>query len=273
MTGFQVLQWMIGLFGALLVAGAAYLKQSLSFSGMLAAVIMGTIYFGAGSAFWFGILLLFFISSSLLSRLKKERKEELERTYAKTGRRDAGQVFANGGIGMLLVLLNAVHPQPLWEMLFVGVMATVTADTWATECGTLSRKPPRSVLTGKPLAAGESGGVSLLGTAAAGMGGLVIGAASWLLQQISGMDGFSFTALAAAGWFGGLVGAFTDSLLGATVQNMNRCDVCGREVESAVHCGVPSRRARGWRWMTNDAVNALSSFAGGAAALLIGSLL
>ena len=81
-----MLQWLIGACGALLVAGAAYWKQSLSFSGMLAAIVMGTIYFGAGNAFWFGILLLFFISSSLLSKLHHENKAELEATYDKTGR-------------------------------------------------------------------------------------------------------------------------------------------------------------------------------------------
>lgn len=148
-----MLQWLIGACGALLVAGAAYWKQSLSLSGMLAAIVMGTIYFGAGNAFWFGILLLFFISSSLLSKLHHENKAELEATYDKTGRRDAGQVFANGGLGMLLVLLNAIYPLEIWGFLFIGVMATVTSDTWATEIGTLAKRPPRSVLTGKVLQA------------------------------------------------------------------------------------------------------------------------
>ncbi|MBY9082504.1 DUF92 domain-containing protein [Paenibacillus sp. HN-1] len=264
--------WIIGLLGALLVAGAAYMKGSLSLSGMVAAVLMGTVYFGAGSAFWFGILLLFFISSSLLSRLKADRKEELERDYAKTGRRDAGQVFANGGLGMLFVLLYAISPQPVWQWLFIGVMATVTADTWATECGTLSAKPPRSVLTGRVLPTGASGGVSLPGTLAAAAGGLMIGAASWVLGTWSGMETGGLVVWSAAGLVGGLVGAFADSLLGATVQKMNRCTVCGREVENSVHCGKPTVHARGWRWMSNDAVNALSSLAGGAAALLIGGL-
>ncbi|WP_051424708.1 DUF92 domain-containing protein, partial [Paenibacillus graminis] len=186
-TGLDVLQWVTGFGGALLVAGAAYYKQSLSFSGMLAAVVMGTLYFGAGNAFWFGILLLFFISSSLLSKLHHENKAELEATYDKTGRRDAGQVFANGGLGMLLVLLNAIYPLELWGFLFIGVMATVTSDTWATEIGTLAKKPPRSVLTGRMLPPGTSGGVSLPGTLAAAAGGALIGLASWLLRAASGM--------------------------------------------------------------------------------------
>ncbi|ULO05723.1 DUF92 domain-containing protein [Paenibacillus sp. 19GGS1-52] len=264
--------WFIGACGALFVAGVAYWRQSLSLSGMLAAVMMGTIYFGAGNAFWFGILLVFFISSSLLSKLRHDNKAELELTYAKTGRRDAGQVFANGGIGMLLVLLNAIFPMEMWGFLFIGVMATVTSDTWATEIGTLSKKPPRSVLTGKVLQAGASGAVSLLGTLAAACGGVLIGAASWVLRAASSMPGHSFWLLTLAGLFGGLAGAFADSVLGATVQRMNRCTVCGRIVEGESHCGAPTVHARGWRWMSNDAVNTISSIIGAAIALLLGAL-
>ncbi|WP_151736129.1 DUF92 domain-containing protein ['Paenibacillus yunnanensis' Narsing Rao et al. 2020] len=268
----QILLWAAGFFGALLVAGAAYRKESLSFSGMLAAVIMGTVYFGAGNAFWFGILLLFFISSSLLSKLHHENKAELEAAYDKTGRRDAGQVFANGGLGMLLVLLNAILPSALWEYAFIGVMATVTSDTWATEIGTLAKKPPRSVLTGKVLPAGTSGGVSWPGTLGAAAGGLMIGAAAWILRMLSGMDQQPMSSLVLAGLAGGLVGAFADSFLGATVQRMNRCTVCGRELEAAQHCGRPAVHARGWQWMNNDAVNLLSSVIGGAFALGVGLL-
>lgn len=265
-----IIGWVIGACGALLVAGAAYRKQSLSFSGMVAAVLMGTIYFGAGNAFWFGILLVFFISSSMLSRLHHDNKAELELTYDKTGRRDAGQVFANGGMGMLLVLLNAIYPLEIWGFLFIGVMATVTSDTWATEIGTLAKKPPRSVLTGKVLQAGTSGGVSLPGTLAAAAGGILIGAASWMLRAVSGMESHAFLLLVLAGLAGGLAGAFADSILGATVQRMNCCTVCGREVEASRHCGKPTVYVRGWHWMNNDAVNAVSSLIGGAVALLVG---
>ncbi len=268
----QILLWIAGFCGALLVAGAAYRKGSLSFSGTLAAIIMGTIYFGAGNAFWFGILLLFFISSSMLSRLHHENKAELEATYDKTGRRDAGQVFANGGLGMLLVLLNAISPSVLWELAFIGVMATVTSDTWATEIGTLAKKPPRSVLTGRVLPAGASGGVSWPGTLAAAAGGLMIGAAAVILRVLAGMEDQPVLPLLLAGLTGGLAGAFADSILGATVQRMNRCTVCGREVEAARHCSKATVQARGWRRMNNDAVNLLSSVIGGIVALGLGLL-
>lgn len=263
-------QWVVGALGAILVAGAAYAKGSLSGSGMLAAILMGTIYYGAGNAFWFGILLVFFITSSALSRWRADAKAALEEAYDKTGRRDAGQVMANGGIGMVLCLAYWLWPDPVWIWLFVGAMATVTADTWATEIGSLSQKPPRSVLTGRIMPTGASGGVSLLGTLAAAAGGVLIGLSAWGLAALSGMEGVRPAPALLAGLAGGLAGAFADSLLGASVQRMNRCAVCGREVESAAHCGQPTLYHRGWRWMNNDAVNIISSAAGAGAALLIG---
>lgn len=267
-----MLNWLIGAVGALIVAGAAYRKQSLTLSGAAAAVLMGTIYYGAGDLFWFGTLLLFFITSTTLSKYRQGSKQDLEKSYAKTGNRDAGQVFANGGIGMVLCLIHFIHPHDIWKLLFIGVMATVTADTWATECGSLSRKPPRSILNGRPLPAGTSGGVSWLGSTAAAIGGAMIGAGAWLFGLLSGFDP-SFIAYVLAGLIGGLAGAFSDSWMGATIQKMYRCVVCEKSVEVHYHCEIPTARSGGWSWMTNDAVNLISSLIGGLVAWMVAGLL
>lgn len=55
------MDWIIGAVCASMVAGAAYAKKSLTLSGCLAAIMMGTIYYGAGNLFWFGTLLLFLL--------------------------------------------------------------------------------------------------------------------------------------------------------------------------------------------------------------------
>lgn len=204
-----------------------------------------------------------FISSSALSKVKASRKVELEKSYAKTGNRDAGQVLANGGAGMLLCVLNAFWPHEGWVFAFIGVMAAVTADTWATELGSLSRKPPRSVLNGRVLPPGTSGGVSLLGSTAAAGGGALIGLFAWLFERLSGPATHSLALDLVLGIVGGLAGAFADSILGASVQIMYQCPVCGKEVEVMTHCGSPTRRMGGWRFMNNDAVNIVSSFIGG----------
>lgn len=268
-------QWWIGLAGSLLIAGAAYWKKSLSASGLIAAVLLGTALYSAGSLPWYGALIAFFVSSSLLSKWKSRRKENAESGYAKTGRRDAGQVIANGGLGLLLCVAHAIWPHPAWWGVYIGVIASVTADTWATEVGGLSRSRPRSIVNGRRVEAGTSGGVTLLGLGASAAGGLFIGGIAWLLFQVQPAAGGVFLAdpyglySLLIGLLGGLAGSLADSWLGAVVQVMYRCRICGKELEKSEHCQAAAEPIRGWTFMTNDAVNALSSAIGG----LVGFLL
>ncbi|MDG0874688.1 DUF92 domain-containing protein [Paenibacillus thiaminolyticus] len=267
--------WIIGLLGSLLVAGAAWWKKSLTGSGAAAAIVMGTIYCGSGGLIWFGSLLTFFVTSTLWSKWKKRAKGRFEDNYEKSGTRDAGQVFANGGLGLLLCLAYIIAPHPAWVALFVGAMASVNADTWATEIGSLSRRPPRSIVTGRVVPPGTSGGVSLLGTTASAAGAFVIGAAAavfLLLDPLQTGPETSFRALAVlllAGTLGGLAGALLDSLLGATLQAGYRCPQCGADTERTSHCGSATKLVRGYRWLNNDRVNLLCSCAGAAVSCLI----
>ncbi|WP_205516916.1 DUF92 domain-containing protein [Paenibacillus sp. SYP-B3998] len=264
------MEWIWGLLGSLLIAGVAYWKGSLSLSGTLAAVLLGTTMFALGSFAWAGTLIAFFISSTLLSKFKHKRKARAESGYAKSGRRDAGQVAANGGIGLLLCLGHAWLPHPAWWAIFVGVMATVNADTWATEIGGLSKTEPRSIVSGKRVSAGTSGGVTGFGLLASLLGGLFIGLAGWLCSQMGQLEtGISFLPLLLLAALSGLLGSLIDSWLGATLQVMFRCDVCGRTIEKQVHCEQRARQVRGMSGMTNDYVNAVSSLAGGLICLVL----
>jgi uncharacterized protein (TIGR00297 family) len=276
------MEWIIGLAGSLAIAGAAYWKRSLSMSGAAAAVAVGTLMYGLGSAVWFGTLIAFFLSSTLWSKFKKKAKASAESGYEKSGRRDAGQVLANGGAALALCAAYSFWPHPFWWYSFLGVMAAVNADTWATEIGGLSKSPPRSITTMKRVTAGTSGGVSALGLAASMAGGLFIGViAGLLLMAVPGQEevtgslsaGQTLLAWACVGLAAGTVGSLTDSLLGATVQLMFRCDACGRDVEQRHHCGKPASRIRGVAGWNNDAVNIAGSLAGGVFAAVAAALL
>ncbi|MCB8921316.1 MAG: DUF92 domain-containing protein [Ardenticatenaceae bacterium] len=268
----MITDFVIALLISLLIAGLAYWRGSLSKSGAMGALLIGFLTFGFGGWVWGVILGLFFVSSSLLSHFKEDEKRTAAEKFEKGHRRDAGQVFANGGLGALLAVFSALFPSPLWLFLFVGVMATVTADTWATELGTLSKTPPRLITTGRAVDVGTSGGVSWLGTAVSLVGGLVIGLAAGLLQLTQGENMVAQAALAGA--LGGLLGSLTDSLLGATVQQIYYCDTCQKDTERKIHtCGTETRPLRGWYWLNNDLVNLISSAAGGIVAALITTLL
>ena len=264
------IRFILGAAGSSLIAALAYKLRSLSRSGMWSAIIMGTSYVTLGGPLWFGVLLAFFLSSTGWSKWKRHhrKKQQAESSYAKSGRRDAWQVWANGGLGLFLCAGHVVWPNAGWVYAFVGVMGAVNADTWATEIGALSRTAPRALLSGKPVTPGTSGGVTVLGSAAALAGAAFIGAAAALLApQAAASPGVLIAAAALAG----LIGAFADSLLGATAQAMYRCSVCGSDTERAEHCGAAAVQIRGFAWMTNDAVNMASSAVAGLLAWGIGA--
>lgn len=262
-----------GLAGSMLIAGAAYWKKSLSITGLIAAVVLGTLIYAAGSLPWFGTLIAFFITSSALSKWKSKRKSAAESGYAKSGRRDAGQVLANGGLGLALCIGHWLIPHPAWWAAFIGVMATVTADTWATEIGGVSRTTPRSIVSLRAVEPGTSGGVTPLGLTASAAGGLFIGGMAWLFTLLSPqafhVDAASAAALCVIGLGGGMAGSLADSWFGAVCQVMYRCRVCGKEIEKNRHCEAAAVQIRGHELMTNDTVNAISSMIGGVIALVL----
>jgi uncharacterized protein (TIGR00297 family) len=211
------------------------------------------------------LLVAFFVTSSALSHFKERAKEPLAEKFQKGHRRDLGQVLANGGAGALGALAYALDPQPIFFVAFVGAMATVNADTWATELGVLSKSPPRLITTGRVVAVGTSGGVTLFGTFIALCGALLIA----MLAAMVEVNGKWFV-VSVAGTIAGLLGSLFDSLLGATAQAIYFCDHDQKETEARVHrCGNATRLIRGWRWLDNDGVNFLASVAGSAMAVCI----
>src|SRR3972149_5199502 len=130
------MQLLLGFLLAILIAFLAYHARSLNKSGALAAALTGTIIFGIGGWQWAILLLTFFITSSILSRAFKKRKQGLDEKFSKGYERDAGQVFGNGGIATLFAALHFFYPEASWPWIgFAASLASVNADTWATELG------------------------------------------------------------------------------------------------------------------------------------------
>ncbi len=241
---------------AVVVAVGAHTAGSLSRSGAAAAVIVGTLTFGIGGPLPAVLLLLFFFSSSVLSRVGGARKRSVGIAFSKGGRRDHGQVLANGALAALLSVGFGVTGGPLWLAGLAGALAAVNADTWATELGVLAPQAPRRITTGERVPAGTSGAISLPGLLAALAGALLIGVPAGLV--------LGSHVLIGAAALGGLAGSLFDSLLGATVQAIYTCPACNKETERyPVHgCGTPTVPLRGWRWLDNDGVNFAASLCG-----------
>jgi uncharacterized protein (TIGR00297 family) len=270
-----------GLALSLTIGVVGYRRGALSGSGVVGALITGTLIFGLGGWEWGTLLIVFFVSSSALSFYRTREKQALAEKFAKGHRRDLAQALANGGLAALLAVLSHLTPPspPLvggggggvWFVACAGAMAAVNADTWATELGVLSPHPPRLITTGRRVEVGTSGGVTWLGTAASLGGALTIGLVAGLELLILRQGWASVAALLLAATVGGVAGSAFDSLLGATVQAIYWCDACGTETERRVHrCGAETRLWRGWRWLGNDLVNFAASAVGALVAAGIG---
>jgi len=220
----------------------------LSPGGVLAALLVGAAVAAGSGAAGLGVLGAFFVSSSLLT--------------PGGGRRSAIQVAANGGVAAGAVMLS--HFGSGWTLAFAGALAAAAADTWSTELGARSTRPPRLLTTGRPVPRGTSGGVTWLGTAAGAAGAAFIAAVAALPGLI---------ALRSAPWVAaaGVAGGLADSVLGATLQARYRCPACGATGEQPRHsCGSAAVLVGGLRWMTNDTVNLAATVVGAAVAALPG---
>jgi uncharacterized protein (TIGR00297 family) len=246
---------------------AGWRFKALTDSGAIAALGVGTASVAAGAG-WALLLLFFFASSSALSRLAlPPGLSNGGAAYgAKGATRDAAQVLANGALFAVAALGHALGGDApggatAWSALGVGGLATATADTWSTEVGTRWGGMPRDVVRWTPVLPGASGGITLAGTSAGALGALL----TWTVAHAMQFD-VPVVAVVA----GGLAGALSDSVLGATVQERRWCDHCGSATERRTHsCGAATRVSGGVKGFDNDAVNFASILIGASLTCLL----
>jgi len=251
----------IGIFLVLSACCAAYRLRWLGPSGSIAAGVLGTIVIVCGGIQWILPMLAFFIPSSFLSSIIERKKSSVSENFEKNSRRDAIQVFANGGGGGLLALSwFYVREDPIYLM-YLGGLAAVSADTWATECGILSNTRPVLISTLQRVDSGTSGAISLAGTLGGFLGAVCVASSGMIWLPSSGVRTGIAVVLA------GMTGCVFDSILGAIVQRRFRCTKCGRRVEKRIHCGQDTEWLGGIGWFNNDLVN-LSCYLGGMLSVL-----
>ena len=96
----------IALSAALAIHG--YRKRSLSGSGSAAAFVVGFVHFAVSLQFGL-ILILFYYTSSFLTKLKQDRKQRLEAHYKVDGQRDAFQVLANSVLASIVAVMFFIY--------------------------------------------------------------------------------------------------------------------------------------------------------------------
>ncbi len=236
-----------------LIGGGAYYFKQLTVSGTIAAVLVGGIsmyIYGCTALLTF---LFFFLSAAVISRLSKKIRK-IESIQAKGSRRDAMQVIANGGPAMIALLLFKATGKSVFLMVFAACIAEACSDTWAGDIGVLSKSEPVSILTGRKIPKGLSGGISFLGTFSGLLGAILVSCI-----YFSSFEGTSL-ALAAIAAASAFLGCLSDSFLGATIQAHYYDEERDMLTEHTVSkSGKKLELVRGIRFMDNDMVNLTSN--------------
>ena len=182
-----------------------YKRKHLSLDGFLSSSLMAGLILGFGGLEYVLPIAIFFILSTLLSKIKFNHLQKSENG------RNVNQVFANGGVGLILCVFNHFYQTELIYFMFLASIAAANSDTWATEIGKLSRKRPKDIISGRSLSLGESGGITFIGLLGAISGSLIIAIIGYLLNMNTSNLIIVFIS--------GFLGSLFDSILGSTLQS------------------------------------------------------
>ncbi|NWS70024.1 TMM19 protein, partial [Crotophaga sulcirostris] len=266
-------RWLFSVFVPVIITTQGFKKKSLDYSGALGGLVVGFILTIANYSF-FTSLFVFFVTSSKLTKWKKNIKKQIDSEYKEGGQRNWVQVFCNGGVPTELAVLYMIENGPgeipidfskqytaSWMCLsLLGALACSAGDTWASEIGSvMSKSKPRLITTWEKVPVGTNGGVTLVGLLSSLLGGMVVGITYFLTQLIFVTD----LEISAPQWpiivFGaaaGLLGSIVDSYLGATMQYSGFDQNIGMVVN---HQTKDSKHISGKPILDNNAVNLFSS--------------
>lgn len=242
----------------------AYRMRVIDRFGAVAAIPMGFIILYFGSVLWFLVLLIFFVTASLFTKYKYKQKQKMGLSEGNDGARGWKSVIANGGPAAAFAILYYLsHNNPVFTLSFTGSLSFALSDTVATEVGLLSKAKPRSILTGKEINTGQSGGVTVRGEIAALTGSILIGTVSGLLLSEGIL--LQILVILPAAITAGTIATNIDSIFGATIQAKYRCINCKKCLEKrAIHCNVFTIQERGIPLIDNNVVNLLAAIIGAA---------
>lgn len=241
---------------AVVVFLPVFLSGSIDYYGSLLAMGIVFSYYYFGGVLGITVLLCCYSAIAVISVIRKKV----------LGKKGSGrgflQILINGGLGTLAVIAYGFTGKEGLLIVSIVAIGGCFIDSVSSDIGSMSRKPPVDILRRKPVPAGISGGVSLLGTLSALLAAILIGAVLVWQCRLTLTDGLILTALL----FGQSV---LDSILGSGVQVKYLCSKCGCLTEKKQHCGEKTLYCNGIRWIDNNAVNLISSAVVTAAAAVI----
>ena len=235
----------IGLNSILLLVATIIPKKLLTPAGLLHAWALGVIVWGTLGWRGYGVVMFYFLVGSAVTRIGMAQKEAEGIAEKRGGARGPENVWGSAftaticALGVAAIQLGWLDPQ--WRSLlllgYIASFATKLADTTASEVGKAYGKSTFLITTLQPVPRGTEGAVSLEGTLAGIVGGLLIALVAYGLDLIT-LPGVVICAIAA------FIATNLESVIGATIQNK-------------------------FAWLTNELVNVINTIIGATVAISI----
>ncbi|MEB3352125.1 MAG: DUF92 domain-containing protein [Cyanobacteriota bacterium] len=213
-----------------LLIGLAQRVPLLTPAGWLHAAILGSMLWGSlGPAGWLAVV-AYLALGSLVTRIGFRAKQAEGLAEARGGRRGPENVWGSAATGAVLALLVPLLPRatPLLLVGFSASFAAKLADTFGSEIGKRWGRTTVLITSLRSVPRGTEGAISLEGTAASLVGGVLMASLCRVLGLLSDGRAWLLVSLVA------LLATLVESLIGATLQPR-------------------------WPWLSNERVNALQT--------------
>ena len=217
----------------------AYVRKILDLKGSLIAFVVGAIISIMGSILWLVMLIIFLLTSFVLTKYRFELKKQKGLHEGSSGERGYRNVVANGLV-MTVIAVFAWFGGSLMDMatasfIFVSALAVAAADTAASEIGVFDPKPVL-ITTFENVKPGTDGGVSLTGQLVAFIAAGFMSAIAYLLfsldpNMVAGPSTVLIPMLC------GFFGCQIDSVIGATIERQGKIGKLGNNMVS-IACGA-----------------------------------
>lgn len=238
----------IGLNTILLIFAIVIPKKLLTPAGLVNAWGLGVVIWGTLGWRGYGVVMFYFLVGSAVTKIGMAQKEAEGIAEKRGGARGPENVWGSAftaticAIGIAGIKLGWLNPD--WESLlllgYVASFATKLSDTTASEVGKAYGKSTFLITTLKPVPRGTEGAISLEGTLAGIVGGILISLVAYSLGLIT-FTGVIICTIAA------FVATNLESVIGATLQS---------DID----------------WLSNELVNVINTIIGAVVAISIAIL-
>lgn len=196
----------------------SYVARKLTLMASIAGGVVAALCYLGADFTGLSMLGAFFILASIATRIRITQKQVDGLAETGNGRRNVGQVIANGGVAAFVCALSVLMPgyQPSLEIIAAASLSAAAADSVSSEIGNAFGSKFINVLSFKTDKKGLDGVISPEGTLAGLIASLVIA----LIYAIGVDWNVNFIYIVA----GGTAGNFFDSFLGAYFERKHLLD-------------------------------------------------